>query len=115
MRTNRFLEQEVLMIREMHVIDLPIPEDFFTMKELGQRIREAMNGKGKMDNAAQFATKLELKRKKGCSVLIAEFYDDLEAKDSDTEDFTVTCSSYEDDSRSRLFTSNNHCMNARYV
>ena len=36
-------------------------------------------------------------------------HDELEAKDSDTEDFTVTCSSYDDDSRSRLFTSNNHC------
>ena len=39
----------------------------------------------------------------------AEFYDVLEAKDSDTEDFTVTCSSYDSDSRSRKFTSNNHC------
>ena len=41
-----------------------------------------------------------------CSIL--EFYDILDAKDSDTEDFTVTCSSYDSDSRSRLFTSNNH-------
>ena len=48
------------MISAMHVIDLPIPADFFTMKELGEQIREAMSGK--MDNAAQFATKLELKR-----------------------------------------------------
>lgn len=50
------------MISAMHVIDLPIPADFFTMKELGEQIREAMCGNGKMDNAAQFATKLELKR-----------------------------------------------------
>lgn len=32
----------------------------------------------------------------------------MEAKDSDMEDFTVTCSSYDSDSRSRKFTSNNH-------
>lgn len=49
-------------IRVMHVIDLPIPSDFFTLKEVGEKIRDALSGKGHMDNAAQFATKLELKR-----------------------------------------------------
>ncbi|KNB44266.1 cyclic nucleotide-binding protein [Blastocystis sp. subtype 4] len=83
-----------------HVIAIPIPEDFYRNQELKERIREALAGSGHMDNAAQFATRLELK----------QFYDDLEEKDSDTEDFTVTCSSYDDDSRSRLFTSNNHLL-----
>ncbi|CBK23994.2 uncharacterized protein [Blastocystis hominis] len=83
-----------------YVIDLPIPADFFRAKELGERIRCALSGKGSMDNVTTFATRLELK----------EFYDIVEAKDSDTEDFTVTCSSYDSDSRSRKFTSNNHLL-----
>lgn len=83
-----------------YVIDLPIPADFFRAKDLGERIRAALSGKGSMDNVTTFATRLELK----------EFYDVLEAKDSDTEDFTVTCSSYDSDSRSRKFTSNNHLL-----
>jgi hypothetical protein len=45
-----------------YVIDLPIPADFFKNPELGAKIREALSGHGKMDNAALFATKLELKR-----------------------------------------------------
>ena len=52
----------IFTIRVMHVIDLPIPSDFFTLKEVGAKIRDALSGKGHMDNAAQFATKLELKR-----------------------------------------------------
>ena len=50
------------MYRLFYIIDLPIPEDFFLYKELGEKIRDAMNGKGVMDNATIFATNLELKR-----------------------------------------------------
>ena len=45
-----------------HVIAIPIPEDFYRNQELKERIREALAGPGHMDNAAQFATRLELKR-----------------------------------------------------
>ena len=44
-----------------YVIDLPIPADFFRAKELGERIRCALSGKGSMDNVTTFATRLELK------------------------------------------------------
>lgn len=91
-----------------HVVDIPIPAEFYRNEELATAIRKALRGEGHMDNAAQFAMRLELKRMGGCGSECAEFYDELEEKDSDTEDFTVTCSSYDDDSRSRLFTSNNH-------
>lgn len=50
------------LYRLFYFIDLPIPEDFFLYKELGEKIRVAMNGKGTMDNATIFATNLELKR-----------------------------------------------------
>lgn len=89
------------------MIDLPIPEDFFRHKELGEKIRSALSGHGQMDNATLFATNLELKRKREESASLVEFYDARDARDSDTEDFTVTCSSYDSDSHSRLFTSNN--------
>ena len=45
-----------------HVIDLPIPENFYRDANLAVQIRSALAGEGMMDNAAQFATKLELKR-----------------------------------------------------
>ena len=45
-----------------HVISLPIPEDFYRNKDFRERIREALDGSGHMDNATQFATRLELKR-----------------------------------------------------
>lgn len=44
-----------------YVIDLPIPADFFRAKDLGERIRAALSGKGSMDNVTTFATRLELK------------------------------------------------------
>ena len=91
-----------------HVVDIPIPAEFYRNEELATAIRKALSGEGRMDNAAQFAMRLELKRMGGGGRECAEFYDELEEKDSDTEDFTVTCSSYDDDSRSGLFTSNNH-------
>ena len=46
-----------------HVIDLPIPANFYRNAELASQIRLALSGGGMMDNAAQFATKLELKRR----------------------------------------------------
>ena len=45
-----------------HVIDLPIPENFYRDANLASQIRSALAGESMMDNAAQFATKLELKR-----------------------------------------------------
>ena len=50
------------LYRLFYFIDLPIPDTFFLYKELGEKIRVAMNGKGTMDNATIFATNLELKR-----------------------------------------------------
>ena len=48
-------------VRLFYVIDLPIPPDFFRSKDLGERIRAALSGKGSMDNVTTFATRLELK------------------------------------------------------
>lgn len=44
-----------------YVIDLPIPSDFFRFKDLGERIRDALSGKGSMDNTTTLATRMELK------------------------------------------------------
>ena len=63
MKSNRsYWIKEYDLYRLFYIIDLPIPEDFFLYKELGEKIRDAMNGKGVMDNATIFATNLELKR-----------------------------------------------------
>ena len=63
MKNNRsYWIKEYDLYRLFYIIDLPIPEDFFLYKELGEKIRVAMNGKGVMDNATIFATNLELKR-----------------------------------------------------
>ena len=63
MKSNRsYWIKEYDLYRLFYIIDLPIPEDFFLYKELGEKIRVAMNGKGTMDNATIFATNLELKR-----------------------------------------------------
>lgn len=48
-----------------HVVDIPIPAEFYRNEELATAIRKALRGEGHMDNAAQFAMRLELKRMGG--------------------------------------------------